>query len=449
MRSIAAGLLLFTFALQAEESFRAYTEAPRLLLRPQRLRLLKRERERQSIRFQQFDSYISNDQYVPENGFAYSLAGKIYENKEHCVAAANWLLKPKNGDLRQRALSLDWCAELLPPATVAALRKSVEAETPPPTTISSLRDRVFAALVLTDTKADWSEKIAKESVEFWRKSIAPAIAKGQPVAKKELYALMELLHAVRDNFDLDLRVDAAQYFLDLPLVQMLGYYPAPYPGKDNEFRVSFFASDGDPDLNLAVNERAAELAMVAFDNNAELSQPLQGWLMQDRYLMRGPEGIPYEYLWANPYQPGLTYHHLPNSFHDKANGRLFLRGGWEEEARYMCYFDGKLQLFEEGARKMMKLSSSAEPIEIGEATLLVGTKEMLKPLQFALRGEPRESWYVVGLKPNTVYDIEVDDNELRELRTDAGGILSLDFQREVAGVGVRLRESAYAKGVSE
>jgi hypothetical protein len=453
MRRIAACLLILLCAageaLEAQEAYRAYTEAPRLLLRPQRLRLLKRERERQSIRFQQFDAYISNDQYVPENGFAYSLAGKVYENKEHCAAAANWLLKPKNGDLRQRALSLDWCAEMLPPASVAALRKSVEAETPAPSGIASLRDRVFAALALTDVKADWSEKIAKESVEHWKKAIAPGIANGRPVAKKELYPLLELLHAVRDNYDIDLRTDAAQYFLDLPLVQMLSYYPAPYPGKDNEFRVSFFANDGDPDLNLAVMERAAELSLVSFDNNAELSQPLQGWLLQDRYLMRGPEGIPYEFLWANPYQPGLTYHHLPNSFHDKANGRLLLRGGWEEEARYMCYFDGKLQLFEDGVRKMVKLSSASEPVEIGEATLIVGTKEMLKPLQFALRGEPRESWYVVGLKANTVYDIEMDDNELREARTDAGGILSLDFVKEAPGVGVRLRESAYAKGASE
>jgi len=442
-------VLALALILSAEETFRAYTEAPRLFLRPQRLRLLKRERERQSIRFQQFDAYVSNDQSVPENGFAYSLAGRVYDNKEHCVSAANWLLKAKNGDLRQRALSLDWCGEMLPAATVTALQKAIEAELPPARGIPSLRDRIFAALALADAKADWSERVAQETVDHWRKSIAPGIAKGQPVAKKDLYPLLELLHAVRDNFDIDLRQDAPQYFLELPLVQMLSYYPAPYPGKDNEFRISFFAHDGDPDLLLAVSERAAELSLVAYDNNAELSQPLQGWLLQDRYLMRGPEGIAYEYLWANPYQPGLTYHHLPNSFHDKANGRLFLRGGWEEEASYMCYFDGKLQMFEDGARKMLKLNSASEPLEIGEATLIVGTKEMLKPLQFQLRGDARESWYVVGLKPKTLYDVEVDDEELSEAETDAGGILSLEFKKSGAGTGVRIRPSAYVKEVTQ
>ena len=45
--------------------------------------------------------------------------------------------------------------------------------------------------------------------------------------------------------------------------------------------------DGEPDLNDAVMSRAAELAMVAYDNNALDSQFLQGWLMQDRFLMRG------------------------------------------------------------------------------------------------------------------------------------------------------------------
>jgi hypothetical protein len=449
MRRLALGILSLTFFVFAEDSFRAYTEAPRLLLRPQRLRLLKRERERQSLRFQQFDSYIANQQYVPENGFAYALAGRVYENPAHCTAAAAWLLKPANGDYRQRALVLDWCVDQIPAATAAALTKQLETGLPPAASIPKLRDRVFAALALTDAKADWSETVAKESIAYWRRTIAPAINAGQPVAKQDLYPLIELLHAVRDNFDIDLRQDAAQYFLDLPLVQMLGYYPAAYPGRDNEFRVSFFATDGDPDLELAMKERAAELSLVAYDNNAELAQPLQGWLLQDRYLMRGPEGIPYEYLWANPYQPGLTYHHLPNSFHDKNSGRLFLRGGWEEEARYMCYFDGKLQLFEDGVRKMMKLSSSSPPVEIGEATLLVGVKEMLKPLQFQLHGEARESWYVVGLKPKFNYDVEVDDEELSEASTDNGGILSLDFKKTTAETGVRIRESAYRKSSSQ
>ena len=38
--------------------------------------------------------------------------------------------------------------------------------------------------------------------------------------------------------------------------------------------------------------------------------------MHDHFLMRGPFGSPYEFLWANPYQPGLSYYHVPLVLHD-------------------------------------------------------------------------------------------------------------------------------------
>jgi hypothetical protein len=446
MRKFGYGFLFLAAAIWAQDfadGYKAYTDPPRLLLRPQRLRLLERERERDAMRFRQFDAYIANRQDLVENGFAYALAGKIYRNADYCRAAADWLLKPQNGDLRQRALALDWCAEMLSTAEVSRLEAQVKRETPAPTGIASLRDRIFAAMALVDSDGAWSEKVVRDTIEHWTRSVAPKIAAAEPVAKADLYPLIEFLHAVRDNFDVDLRRAAPRYFLDLPLVQMLSYYPAGYPGRDNEFRISFFAEDGEPDLRLATMERAADLALVAYDNNAELAQPLQGWLMQDRYLMRGPDGIPYEFLWANPYQPGLTYHHLPNSYHDRANGRLFLRGGWEEEARYMCYANGKLQVFEDGARKLIALKPGREPIEIGEATLLVGEPGVDKPMRFQLHGDEREAWYIVGLAARKAYDIEVDDEELFEVETDAGGILSLDFIKPVEGAQVIVRLSQY------
>ncbi|MFN8813459.1 MAG: hypothetical protein ACK5ZU_11610, partial [Acidobacteriota bacterium] len=218
-----------------------------------------------------------------------------------------------------------------------------------------------------------------------------------------------------------------------------------YPGKENEFRVMFFEGDGEPDLGLATMMRAAELALVALDNNAELAQSLQGWLMQDRYLLRSGQGIAYELLWANPYQPGLTYHHLPNSYHDRRNGRLFIRDNWEEESRFLCYYDGKIQLFEDGKRKLLRVSPATPPVEMGGATILVGGQDLLKPVQFELAGADREAWYIVGLRANAVYDVEVDEQEIEEARTDAGGILSLEFVKP-AKAGVRVMLSAYAKG---
>ena len=48
------------------DSFRVYTEGPRLLLRPQRLRLLRRERERRSLRWDQFETLWTANAPFPE-----------------------------------------------------------------------------------------------------------------------------------------------------------------------------------------------------------------------------------------------------------------------------------------------------------------------------------------------------------------------------------------------
>jgi hypothetical protein len=56
-----------------EEEYRVYTEHPRLFLNTKRLRLLKRERERLSLRWQQFDALMSGGARMPEPGFAHAL----------------------------------------------------------------------------------------------------------------------------------------------------------------------------------------------------------------------------------------------------------------------------------------------------------------------------------------------------------------------------------------
>ena len=55
--------------------------------------------------------------------------------------------------------------------------------------------------------------------------------------------------------------------------------------------------------------------------------------MNDRFLMRGTLGIAYELMWANPYQPGLSYYHVPLVAHDAIGGELFVRSSWEDDAR--------------------------------------------------------------------------------------------------------------------
>ena len=78
--------------------------------------------------------------------------------------------------------------------------------------------------------------------------------------------------------------------------------------------------------------------MVAFDVNAAESQVLQGWLMHDHFMLRGTFGAPYEFLWANPYQPGLSYYHVPLIYHNPDFGKLFVRSSWEETREVVRLF---------------------------------------------------------------------------------------------------------------
>jgi len=57
----------------SEEPVVVFTEHPRLFLRPARLRLIQRERERTSMRWQQFDAYVAGEAPLPEPGFAQAL----------------------------------------------------------------------------------------------------------------------------------------------------------------------------------------------------------------------------------------------------------------------------------------------------------------------------------------------------------------------------------------
>jgi hypothetical protein len=248
--------------------------------------------------------------------------------------------------------------------------------------------------------------------------------------------LFELLHAVRDNLKIDLREAAPEYFKKLPTDHLMSHYPSSYQGPENDFRVPVYVRDGEPNVNDAIASRAAELAMVTFDSNAAENQWVQGWLMQDRFVMRGAQGIPYEFLWANPYQPGLSYFLAPLVFHDPATGHLFARSSWDEDAIWMGYFDGRLQLFRDGKIQTLKAGATAETLRVGGIAIISARDRDA----FRFRVD-EEQTFVIGLAPHARYDIEIDDQELSEAETDAGGTLVLALP-EGTDAGVRIRRRA-------
>jgi len=404
---------------QPEEEFHVYGDNPRLFLNPRRLRLLKRERERTSVRWIQFETLVAGKAQMAEPGFAYALFHIVSGSLDFGKQAIQFALQSK--DIRQQAIVLDWCQSLLSGDQSKLLTVKLRQALVAPAAnrgIPAMRARALAAVVIGD--AEELEKLVKD---WWRKEVAPGLRNGSyRYSREDSYALFEVLHAIRDAIQIDLREDAPRYFKELPAYHILSYYPATYPAAENEYRVPFYDGDGDPDLRVAALARAADLAMVAFDTNAQETQFVQGWLIHDRFLMRGVFGMVYEFLWANPYQPGLSYYHLPLSMHAGAAGKLALRSSWEDDATWFHYSDRKVQFFEEGQRKDRGLNSPA-PVEIGGTIVHFGKDRMkFQPAN----AEPQKA-YIIGMAPNTRYDVEIDDEEIVEKLTDAGGILEFDF----------------------
>ena len=444
-----------------DDDFHVYRDAPRLLLTQQRLRLLQRERERRSDRWEQFDALMTGRSAlanVPEPGFAGALHYQVTRQAAAANPAIEWALGDSATDLRQLALVFDWCGPAMTQSQSERLGTKIErALAIPASDVRTQSARVLAAIAIADRLPDQGNAILSEIVQkWWRAQMVPQLAAGGPalaLPREQRYALYEMLHALRDNVKIDLRESAADYFKELPLDQLTGHYPAPLALPDHtpdnaspesEFLIPVYLHDGNPDLADAVRSRAAGLAMVAYDSNALESQFLQGWLMRDRFLMRGGLGAVYEFLWANPYQPGLNYDQVPLVFRQASTGEVFARTSWDEDATWIGYFDGRVQLFRNGSLQTLRAGASVSPIQVGTATVASATAR--DAAKFRIENAGNQTLLVLGLAPRSEYAVEVDDQELELLDSDAGGTLQVPTSGSAdAGVRVRLRGPSQGK----
>jgi hypothetical protein len=267
------------------------------------------------------------------------------------------------------------------------------------------------------------------------------------VPNADALAMLELMHCFRDNLNFDLRETFVAWFKDYPLTHILAHYPEPFPAAENEYRIPADAAidQRGPDVTKATLSRAAELAMVAFDSNAPETQLLQGFLMNDRFLMRGALGITYELMWANPYQPGLSYYHTPLVVHDAVGGELYVRSTWEDNAAWLGFFGGQLQLFANGEVVRADPKAAHDPMDLVEATVFFarGVTKFRVPERKApdvnapdlnvspdANGEDKnadaqDDVFIIGLEPKRRYHVEVDGQGMLEASSDVGGIIYL------------------------
>ena len=112
---------------------------------------------------------------------------------------------------------------------------------------------------------------------------------------------------------------------------------------------------------------------------------------------------------------------MPLRLHDERTGRLFLRSTWEEDATWLGYVDRQIQLFEGGQIKLIALENRKSPLAIGDSVVMQGQPKM----QFTIGADSPPNLFILGLQPGSRYTIEVDDEELAEGRSDAGGVLNI------------------------
>jgi len=207
-------VLLLATAASGQDEFRVYTEHPRLFLTAQRLRLLKRERDRESMRWRQFDLLVRAAAEMPEPGFAlalhYSVSGDAAVGKK----AVDWALGPGT-DLRQLALVYDWCQPLLSATQSKTLETKLHklAAQKAGADLPATRNRLLALIATADETHAEENPLGELVQGWWRTQLAPKLADGRIlVPLDQLFALCEILHATRDNLKIDLREDAPTYF---------------------------------------------------------------------------------------------------------------------------------------------------------------------------------------------------------------------------------------------
>ena len=276
--------------------------SPQLLLTPQRLKRLKRDRDRQTQRWLNFEERVKNVPDSPERGFELALYYAITKDEARGREAVAWASQ-HSSEFRQVSLIFDWCRDLFPDAKreqpLACLEQS------PGPRLVAVRNCLFSRIAKGSQADDYTSRLRQEEIS--------QLAQRGFQHSDELYAAIEAITVLRATQHVDLRQDALQFFNSLPIQFLLNLKPDQVEHPDWMTHIT-------------------ALALVSLDPNSDSSQFLQGWAIEDRQMVHEGPGVAYELLWADPYLPGVGYQNLDPWWYDEANGRLLARTNWEPNA---------------------------------------------------------------------------------------------------------------------
>ncbi len=282
----------------------AWGQTPRLLLGPQRLKRLERDRQRQTERWVNFERRVQTVPDSPERGFELALYFMSTQDEQAKRDALAWAVAHPC-ERRQTALIVNWLRDV-PPDTVKQLQRQSCAPTGTP--LEQMRDDFFWAV------ASGSEPAAVDLSKVESVPKAPA-----------LYALTEFLEGYRTTQFSDLRRQNLTFYATLPAAYLLSLRP-------HEM--------ADPTWQ----QHIAALALVGLDPNLESSQFLQGWAVEERYMLRDGPGVAYELLWADIYLPGVGYQNMdPWLYRPDEGGTLLARTSWQEDACWVKIAHGAVE----------------------------------------------------------------------------------------------------------
>ncbi len=304
---ILALACLFGFFCDALVPAQENDRAPQLLLTPKLLHRLQLDRERQTVRWLNFDKRVRTVPDSPERGFELALYYAVTHDEQRGREAVDWGLAHVC-DLRQRSLIKDWVGDLASPAQ-RKMPASVGCayNGPIPTVAVGLRDALFEAVAKgTATPSQF---------ESANKQLFDSLSRAQTVDPADLYATVEYIMGMRSLTRGYLRESDPHFFSLLP----------------KEFLLSLRPEEIEHPAWMA---HVAALALVTLDPNLENSQFLQGWAMEDSQMLHDGPGVAYEFLWADPYLPGIAYQNMDPWIYDPA-GRLFARSSWDRDACWL------------------------------------------------------------------------------------------------------------------